>query len=587
MTSIRNKRSIHLSATELCLIFAAFLFLWSYLIIRSVTVFYVHDEIVTMWSYVVHWNPFPNQGNVDANNHFLLSLLAGAFIRLFNSDSMFVMRLGSVLAFPIYFWSLFRLNFLFQQKWNFFAMLMLFSTSAFLIEFFSLARGYGLASAFLVFSLQQTALYFYLGKKRVLLGACMGWLLAVYSSLTLLPFALLGVLLLLLFTLKRRFFIWLVPILLSAAALAYFVQYSFLLKELGKLYYGGTDGFFVNTVETLTFYLWNCKSVWLNGVLTLLFCFIMFVAIRSFWKVKDVFEPSFIFSLFLFAGVVSILVQHWLFGVNFPEDRTAIYLVIFFFGALTFAIDEFTARKGMAFGLIGIAMAFFLWNFNFSHSIAFYEEHVDVELVKRIPKSVYKIPPTTSGRWNMENELTRELELPFRVYQSNDQPSDTLVDYMIFYPSKRKELLKFYNVLHQDEVSGLALLERKVFLPRTRVDAVTNLIVSKAEFQTLYSSDLIDPLILRCSGNLDQLTKEKEIFIVFSSEDSLSKQRFTYEAVPIVRNKKVTDSGEMHFDFSYALNAIKGANSFAVYIWNQKRGELQGEIKLEVYSIDD
>ena len=466
-------------------------------------------------------------------------------------------------------------------------MLMLFSTSAFLIEFFGLARGYGLASAFLVFSLQQTALYFHLGKKRALLGACTGWLLAVYSSLTLLPFALLGILLLLLFTLKRRFFIWLAPVLLSAAVLVYFVQYSFLLKELGKLYYGGTDGFFVNTVETLTFYLWNCKSVWLNGVLTLLFCFIMFVAVRSFWKVKNVFEPSLIFSLFLFAGVVSILVQHWLLGVNFPEDRTAIYLVIFFFGAFTLAIDEFTARKGMAFGLIGIAMVFFLWNFNFSHSIAFYEEHVDVELVKRIPKSVYKIPPTTSGRWNMENELTRELELPFRVYQSNDQPSDTLVDYMIFYPNKRKELLPHYNVLHQDEVSGLALLERKTLLPRTRVDEVTNAIVSEAEFQTLYSSDLTDPLILRCKGKLEQLTKEKEIFIIFSSEDSLSKQRFTYEAVPIVRNKKVTDSGEMRFDFSYALNAIKGANSFAVYIWNQKMDVLQGEIKLEVYSIDD
>ena len=53
----------------------------------------------------------------------------------------------------------------------------------------------------------------------------------------------------------------------------------------------------------------------------------------------------------------------------------------------------------------------------------------------------------------------------------------------------------------------------------------------------------------------------------------------------MIRNKKLTDSGEMSFDFSYALNAIKGANSYAAYIWNQNKEELGGRIKLEVYEI--
>lgn len=136
---------------EQLLLAAIFVLLWAYIIVRAFTVFFIHDEIVTKWCYVIDWNAFPNQGFVDANNHFLTSFLAGLFVRLFDSESMFIMRLGSVLAFPIYFWSIYRLKPLFRQKWNFYGLLIGLVCATFLIEFFSLARGYGLSLAFFVF----------------------------------------------------------------------------------------------------------------------------------------------------------------------------------------------------------------------------------------------------------------------------------------------------------------------------------------------------------------------------------------------------------------------------------------------------
>ena len=79
----------------------------------------------------------------------------------------------------------------------------------------------------------------------------------------------------------------------------------------------------------------------------------------------------------------------------------------------------------------------------------------------------------------------------------------------------------------------------------------------------------------------------KRKFYLVLSEDSISKQQYTYEAVPMIRNNKIDDSGLLEFDFSYAMNALKGANSFAAFVWNQNGEEILGEIKVEAYAIEE
>jgi hypothetical protein len=369
--------------------------------------------------------------------------------------------------------------------------------------------------------------------------------------------------------------------------LAYFIEYSFTLKELGKLYYGGTEGFFANTVHSLTRYIWFTESIWTDLLITFSAGFILFVSIELFWRTKNLFDPKLLFPIFLFAGVASILIQHWFLDVNFPEDRTALYLVVFFFASLFLMFDEGNAYNGLKILISVLSLVLFLGTVNFSHSLQFNAEHIDEEVVRNIPLDVNGTPPTTAGRWNMENSLTRELGLPFRVYQNNDSDHDTLVDYMIYDPTRRPYLKNLYNIIHFDEISGQALLQRKKLLKRTKMLEVQHSIVSEAEFQNLRIAELEQPLILRCAGRLEQMTKEKEVFVVFSTEDSLSKQQFTYESVPMIRNAKVSEDGVLEFDFAYAMNLLKGANSYAAYVWNQYGEELQGEIKLEVYEIED
>lgn len=587
MTAPHQERLFNFRSTEFRLSFLLFLLLWVYLFIRSYTVFYVHDEIVTKWSYIVHWNPFPNQGAIDANNHFLLSLLAGFFTRLFNSDSIFVIRLGSVLAFPIYFWSAYRMRPFFKQKWNFYGLLIALTTSSFLIEFFGLARGYGLALAFLMFAMQQMSVYFSLSSKKALIGALIGWLLAVYASLTLLPIMLFGVLLLGFYTVRNKSYRWVLPILFMLVPIGYFIRYTFSLKELGKLYYGGTEGFFPATVHSITRFLWNLEGPWLDIILVSFMGFIGFVSFKLFWKTKNICQPRNLFALFLFAGLGSIFVQHWLLDVNYPEDRTALYLIVFFFGALFFALDEFEKLIWPGMISVGFSFILFAFTFNFTHSTHWISEHLDEEIVRKIPISVLGTPPTTGGRLNIENDLTRQLNLPFRVYQDISSKHDTLADFLIFVPNRRPEFTSIYDIAHLDPISGQALLKRKRFLKRRKSLEVDHAVMGEAEFQTMHSAKLERAMVLRCSGKLENMTVKKEVFIVFSSEDSLTKQLYTYEMIPMIRNTKLNDHGELTFDFSYAMNALDGANSYAAYIWNQNREQVGGNIKLEVYKIVD
>ena len=587
MAKTETKSRFDLRSTEFRLTLILFLVLWIYLIIRANTVFYIFDEIFTKWNYIVRWNPFPNQGIIDANNHFLLSLLGGFFTRLFSSDAMLVVRLGSVLAFPVYFWSIYGLKKHFRQKWNFYAFLIVLTTTSFLIEFFAMARGYGLALAFLMLALQQMLSYFHSDRKRALIGSLLGWLLAVYASLTLLPIALIAIFYLLIFTLKRKFYLGILPISIAIIPFYYFITYSFALKDLGKLYYGGSDGFFSVTVHSITKYLWFLHHNLLDIALVCIACFILFVTLKRFWERKNGFDPKLIFSFFLFIAIASILGQHWLLDVNYPADRTAIALIVFFFGGLFFALDLFSNTKWVGLISIGLSLVFFAFAMNFSHSMIWETEHLDQEIVKKIPLNVKGTPPTTAGRWNMENELTLELDLPFRVYQDYDNPHDTLADFVVMIPETKPDLAALYNVVHLDKISGQALLKRKKLLNRTKKEETNHRVLSAAEFQIMHKSDLNGPMLLRCSGKLDQMTEQKDIFIVFSSEDSLTKQQFTYEQISVIRNKKISKSGEIHFDFSYALNALDGANSYAALIWNQNLEELGGEIKLELYELHE
>lgn len=560
-----------------------FLVLWTYIFLRAVFVFFVHDEIVTMWSYMIEWNPIPYHGYEDANNHFLNSFLGGLFMRLFHSDSLFVVRLANVLAFPIYFWSVNALRYYFSSRLAFYGLFTTLLFSPFLIEYFGLARGYGLSLAFLVLAFLQMMRYFDHKKATGLIGTVLAWLLAVYSNLTLLPFALLALVYLLLFQFIHNKYKWMALPILAFLPLLYLLKYTFHLKEMGKLYYGEASNFIETTVHSLTYYLWHTENYYLDGLLVALFVLILSVVMVRLVREKNLFAPTNVFSLFLVASIVAIFAQNWLLEVNFPEDRTGLYLVVFFFGGLFFTFD-YLRFPWASYPIILTTVLFLAGNTNLTHSIFWKHEHLDKELLTKIPDDVMGIPPSTSGRWTMEHELSRRMELPMRIFQNADLESDTLSDYVLSNLERRPDLGKYYHIIHKDPLSNQTLFERNVFL--NRVESFEEIVPFNGndEFMAVCTTEFSKPVFVVVEGIVNGLSMQEDGVLVFSSEDTVAHEHYAYQGISLVQNARLKN-GRVNFKVTYAMNKDENANKLSVYLWNNKRIKLEGELRVEIFEI--
>ena len=109
-----------------------------------------HDEVLTAVRYpkFTYWQimMFPE---VWPNNHILNSLLSKFFIGIFGYGQ-WVVRLANTLAFLVYGYAVFRTNrTVFTTSSVFFIPAsILFLCNPYLLDFFGLSRGYGLACAF-------------------------------------------------------------------------------------------------------------------------------------------------------------------------------------------------------------------------------------------------------------------------------------------------------------------------------------------------------------------------------------------------------------------------------------------------------
>ncbi|MFW6224629.1 MAG: hypothetical protein ACOC4R_03100, partial [Bacteroidota bacterium] len=470
-----------------------------------------------------------------------------------------------------------------SRRLNFYMILALFCLSPFLLDYFFLARGYALSMACMVFAILQMLLFFRNKKTAHYLLLVISWLLAVYANLTLIPFALAAIVWASLLIIKTKAY-WLTAGLLALAPLAYAIKYSFHLKETGKLYYGAQQGLIDITLHSMSWHLWKISSFWFDIFLIILAVFIIstliFILIRSF----NIFQPNIIFPVFFVLSLINI--QHYLLGVNFPEDRAALFLVIFFFGSLAFSFDYLKINlAGMI--IIPLCLLSFIMQFNLNRTMAYPLEHFDKRLISKIPDNTLGIPTSTGGRfWRMDESLIREEGLPLKAFQKSKTPADTLPDYIIQLLELRPDITELYEPLFRDEYSKLILFKRKEFLPRTKVARFSKEIKGTQEFFTVYEDSLRSPLFVRCRGQLQDISFFKEAVMVFSAENPKQQQVFFYQGIPLVKSCKPDENGRISFDFTVAVNDYSNSDILKVYLWNKKKLELSGHIISELYRIE-
>ncbi|PKP18750.1 MAG: hypothetical protein CVU06_11935, partial [Bacteroidetes bacterium HGW-Bacteroidetes-22] len=323
-------------------------FLFMYLILRAWLVPVLEDEVVTSDLYIYSGNFLPWYAYSDANNHILNSLLAWISVSLFGK-SLFCLRLPGVLSFVLYVVSVIGISRSFKNKY----LSLLFVSALFLtqgfIEFFGYCRGYGMSMALVMASVWMIFSFERLPAVRMLSWALLFNILSVTANLNLLPTSIVLFSFIILLWLREvrgrslattdRYF--LITLILSIGVFLIAVKYSFMLQGIGKLYYGAEvqPGFFESVVKTNVFMLFFTRSGVVASAIVIIaaIAFLVFATNMITQRFSNWLSPSAtLFPALFISTVGAILILHHFLDVNYPEDRTSVYLFPWFVGFIFF-----------------------------------------------------------------------------------------------------------------------------------------------------------------------------------------------------------------------------------------------------------
>lgn len=340
--------------------------LFLYSAIRSMVVAITFDEA---WSHLEMqhgWGDIFWCRPANSNNHVGNTLLMKACGTMFG-EQPWALRLPNVLAHGLYlYWTMALARRLRQPVWVLLAFILL-NFQPYVLDFFSLARGYGLAMAMVAGALNQLLAYRERPVPKHLFWNALLAALAVFFNFAFLHFFLANAALAFFFIVAQanaNASRWsakvafagkhLLPMVVTAAMLALYLRVPVrALVEAKEFYYGGTTGFWDDTVFTLGHALLYKVDYWPHDLWLLLkvvafllvgigvTAFVTFV--RHGFRLLD--TPMAWFAVLLLVPALAMILQHKWLGSMYPIYRTALYLVPLFCLGVVYLLWEW-ARTG-------------------------------------------------------------------------------------------------------------------------------------------------------------------------------------------------------------------------------------------------
>jgi hypothetical protein len=318
-------------------------------IYRATTIPFTIDESLSFA--IFSWNP---SWGAKANNHLLNTTLMQWCSVLFGNSEL-SLRLPNVLAHGVYLLCALALIRRLEHPGLQLTGFMLFNLNLFLLDFFSLARGYGLALAFEMLSLYLLVRGYekspQRGSEKCLYLSAAAGALAVLSNFSLLncylPLVLAGAWLLLNDASARRIsrgHLSRTLVFLSANGvfLAFILFKILKLRRVGQLYVGGNTGFIADTVQSLVrSSLYSSTSSpatirTIGAIVVAMFFLLLMLGLYQLLvsRQQGVFG---VLVLVLAAAVALPMLQHRVLHTVYPIERAALYYlplyaVVFVFG---------------------------------------------------------------------------------------------------------------------------------------------------------------------------------------------------------------------------------------------------------------
>ena len=430
------------------------LLVFTYVLLRAVILDITYDEAWSIGTYVTGtYKNIMTYVPCDSNNHLINSLLIKT-LYLILPETTFVARLPSLLAFFLYL----RFAQLLTKSENHPAgpfVFILLIGNPFLLEFFSLARGYSLSMAAVLGSL-----YYFTRYDRSLklsnLAASLG--LAAFSGLSVFSFLnfFAGLLLIsflhLLFKKKSNYAKVLGLLVLVAGSVAGLLWIPFQrLTQFGNLYYGGGTGIWQDTLLSLTRYSQYSMFPLASTALVLslvLLCLATLIVISLRGNARPDFSRSWVLLLLLSCLLINSL-QVKLINGFYLIDRTALFLYPLFMLAPWYFLKPLPVQKLSYFIFALLAVFFFgntLVHANGQKTLTWFFDSRTREILstfeERGKKENRKIPVGCS--WPFEKTLTWYLSqeqyphVEFRWDPEYYLYLDSGLDQIDYYPQQEK-----------------------------------------------------------------------------------------------------------------------------------------------------
>lgn len=370
------------------LIFLSALFAIFYAHYRAYILAFTYDESWTVLGYSansvseIFKNTYP-----AANNHVLHSALVKIPYALFGLNE-YALRFPVLIAQLVFLIFTYKLLKKYAPRFGWLVFIVL-ALNPYLLDYFTLARGYGISLAFAVLSVYYSLKLRGSLKIKFAICALLFSFLAAWSNFTyLLIFVSALVVVFLAFAEKRKMKQGLL-LCFSFTLLAVSVLYIPLNAVLSdnELYYGGKVGFLEDTlgslIQAFSYFKLTASFTWM--VLVLIFA-VLSLFFYKLWQqqIKKIrLTPFSIFLVFLLLPAGASIVQHWLLDTPYLIDRTALFFIPLFFFALARLVEStITWLSSAAKALV---LLFFTFNcysmyngYNLSYFVDF-KEHMDTK----------------------------------------------------------------------------------------------------------------------------------------------------------------------------------------------------------------
>lgn len=573
-------------------VWGLFAALFSYVLLRAIFVDPLHDEVATYLHYIETGAILGDNALLDANNH-LLNSLWGRWMYLWFGNHLFLFRLANVLAFAVYFRACVSLS----QELRLPAKRLLFIAALtcvpYLLDYFSYARGYGMALGFFFGALALWRYWMQTFRPAAQWAAYALLLLAVSSSLIYLVSAclLLCCFLCAQFLRIRQFSIreQLLQLLAHVGfliALWPLIRHSLQLKDGGALYYGSLDGFWQVTGKSLSTYVLFCNGDFLKWFFIAFGVVLIGVALRYWWKnglQSALSTAAFTLIVFLAGNACAVLILAKGLGVNYPEDRAGMYFVPLGIAALAFVLLSGRNWKWYGWPLLFFPVSL-IATLNLHTSVFSPDDRMQESFYRDVrselqPEDILCVDPIQQITWARFEQLYHD-EPHFAIARRGIEAEYDVIVTKTAFPLPAA-LRPKYRVIACDPSNGFIAYRhiRRVRNPLFRVSLPADYSGNDAEIVLLQDTVVPVfrniPLSLRISGILETDTCYRDLQLVVATTDSTG--------TTIIRADAFNFRwyfGEKRRRFSYTFPYKPSAFSdreveLKVYIWNPEKRRIR------------